>query len=83
MNMDHFYFTNPRYVYSHFCIRDGGVYKIFENMTNDGEKVPRAAIATGTPVSTGRTVEEAISSAEGIKHYMVKLLDSLEVCADE
>lgn len=74
MNKNHHYFTNPKYVYSHFCIRDGDEYKVFEKMTNDGDKIPKGVISTGSPVSTGRTVDEAIASARDVKHYMVEVL---------
>ena len=63
------YFVNKKYVYSHICIKEGGVWMVYE--THKGKPYGRA-------IGTGETSGEAISSVDdshGIKHYMVKVIE--------
>lgn len=70
IDKNNWYFTNRKYVYSHICINKGGVWMVYELCK--GEPCGRA-------IGTGETVGEAISSVDsshGVKHYMVKVVDS-------
>ena len=70
--MDNYYFTNPRYDYSHICIKQDGMWQVFEKQKNGKQKYLGNAIAIGK--TQGEAIENA-SAIKGIKHYMIKVVE--------
>lgn len=69
MNKNHHYFTNPKYQYSHVCIKRDGMWMVFEKVKN---------YPLGRPIAIGSSQGEVIENAsqiKGIKHYMIEVIE--------
>lgn len=68
----HFFFNNPKYDYSHICLKKDGMWQVFEKQRNDKQKYLSNAIAIGA--TQGEAIENA-SAIKGIKHYMIEVVE--------
>ena len=74
VNKKHYYFTNPKYMYSHICLKRSGMWMVFEIKKVD----EKHHYPLDRPVAIGASQGEAIENAsaiKGIKHYMIKVVD--------
>jgi len=75
MNRNHHYFTNPKYMYTHVCIKRSGMWMVFERTKWSSKQ---KEFPLGKPIAIGTTQGEAIenaSSIKGVKHYMIEVIE--------